>query len=204
MEIAYAYRVTKVSANSILKLAKKWRSLFDLKESEPILPTSLVEKLADLFARAQEPKDVYEIGFAEDMHSLGEYDPVRDVMIIREDVWDKACMGEVEHSFTVAHEFGHSTLHHGPAFYRLEDHSYSQAQSLHADEHSEEQADLLACSLCLDPDHLKILLRQNVSLGLISRTYKIPAAKLERYIQRLREECGYDLEYMPGQMELKI
>lgn len=39
------------------------------------------------------------------------YDHIKNEMVVREDVYEKACAGDGRHRFTVAHELGHYILH---------------------------------------------------------------------------------------------
>src|SRR5690606_9361750 len=118
---------------------------------------------------------------------------------------EAACEGCIESLFTIIHECGHMQLHGGARFCRLERLTLQQISSLHPDEHSEEQADLFACAVKLHPKRLRNLANKGIPLVSISEVYKIPVYQLERYMDRLIEECGYKIDgSLRNQMALRF
>jgi Zn-dependent peptidase ImmA (M78 family) len=136
------------------------------------------------------------------MSALAYFDPTQNLMQFRDDIWMSAERGDIEGEYTVAHELGHFKYHHIPLYFRLEAYSQQEASQIPAEEHSEEQADLFACALSLPPKHLQRLLNKGVTLRYVSLRYKIPELNLERYIERLVSECGYDIARPLEQLEM--
>lgn len=198
-----AYRVPKKTAPQIVEMATKLREQLQMEESDGLRADSFVELLNGLFA--QHDRAAFDILPKDQMPEMGCFDPMQGMIKLREDVYDKACDGCSESLFTIVHECGHMELHGGQVFCRLERLSDEEILQLHRDYHSEEQADLYACALKLHPQNLKKLLNRKAPLHWISSNYKLPIYQLQKYIQRLQEDCNLGIsEALVSQMELKL
>lgn len=203
MHPSQAYKVPKRSPQSIIEIALKTREQHEMPRAAGLKAVQFMEALNAFYAIVG--RIAFDIIAPSDMAELGMYDPMNDIINIREDVYDRACDGCVESLYTIVHECGHMQLHSGAKFCRLERLTPSEIENLHPNEHSEDQADLFACALNLHPDHLKFLLNRGVLRSSIAAAYKMPLYQLERYIERLSEECGYTFnDKSRRQMELTI
>lgn len=192
MHPSQAYKVPKKSAKKIVDIALNLRSKLGLNKASGIKAHIFVELLNGLYAL--EGRAAFDIREASEMAEMGMFDPALDLVKLREDVYDAACEGCIESLYTIVHECGHMQLHGGATFCRLERLTPEQIYSLDPDEHSEEQADLFACAVKLHPERLRSLVNKRIPLISISEVYKIPGYQLERYMDRLVEECGYKID----------
>lgn len=203
MQPGEAYRVPKRTPTNIINEAINLRKSINMPVTAGIKADVFIDILNGLYAH--QDKAAFHIVETDKMSELGMYDPLQGTINLRQDVYDKACEGCIESLYTIAHECGHMALHSGSGFCRLERLSQLQIDNLDADEHSEEQADLFACALKLHPKRAKQLINKKIPLSSISSVYKIPTYHLDRYIDRLTEECGYKINHsMKNQMELQL
>lgn len=185
------YKVPPKTAREIVEAACKARS-GRLTVDEGINAERFIEVINA--AAAFRGETIFYIVPEDEMAQLGMFVPSTGEIKLREDVYDRACEGCAESCFTIMHEVAHGDLHSSAGYCRLEPLTSEQVQNLHRDVHSEEQADLYACVLCLHPDNLEKLLRKRTSLKWISEQFTIPIYVLMRYIHRLSEECGYNMK----------
>ncbi|OUO95540.1 Zn peptidase [Gordonibacter sp. An232A] len=89
--------------------------------------------------------------------------PDRHLMLIRQDVYDRACMGHGRDRFTIGHELSHQLLHEGV------DVALARSDNQHKTfEDSEWQADALAGELLMPHSRIR-----NLSVGKIVDIYQV-------------------------------
>lgn len=101
-------------------------------------------------------------------HELGEDHgrtyPDRNLIIIREDVYERACSGEPRDRFTMCHELGHLMMHRNVSLSRIDPRNPPKIYR-----NSEWQADTFASHLLM-PSHL---LNQHRSVDSVIRTFGV-------------------------------
>ena len=103
-----ALRATPMSRSDIRRIADKLRSMLGL-ETKPYFPiVQVIEGALDLLV----PGFVYDIRTKAEMGAdHGLTDHIRKMILIREDVYRRACDGQGRDRGTLAHELGHAIMH---------------------------------------------------------------------------------------------
>lgn len=127
--------------NDICGLANVLRSHLQL-SCAYVKIESVYEVLADILDFDFEIVSKSELG-----NDHGRTHPDKNLIQIREDVYDAACKGSGRDRFTMAHELGHFFLHRNVQFSRT-----TVSHEIYED--SEWQADVFASALLIDEKHL--------------------------------------------------
>lgn len=163
-------KVSPRRKNDIFLIAENIRSVFQL--NGPYVPIeNIYEVMPELLTGFN-----YEIVPYEDMGSdEGITYPSKQLILIREDVYDGACAGNSRDRFTMAHELGHLFLHQDVKFSRDES---KVPPKIYMD--SEWQADCFASGFLIDAK----VLRNCRSIAEISRTFGISYSAAERRFEK--------------------
>lgn len=112
LRYGYGFKVKGMSRIQIRKITLDLRSAlqrFLPEVNNPKFPIVLViEALATL--KAFDFRIVHESEMST-KGNMAEYDPFKNTMLIREDVYDRACDGHGRDRLTLAHELGHFLMH---------------------------------------------------------------------------------------------
>ncbi len=104
------------SNNDIALVADAVRSALGLQNSSYLPIVKLYEFLDEIVPEASfEVRELHEMG-----NDHGRTYPEHGVILIREDVYERAYEGEGRDRFTMCHELGHLLLHRGVAFSRID------------------------------------------------------------------------------------
>lgn len=137
--------VPPLSKKNIYKIANNVRSIFDL--SKPYVPIEVIYEIIptvlDEFNFEIVPKN--ELGTEH-----GRTYPNKQLILIREDVYENACNGSGRDRFTMAHELGHLFLHQNIQFSRNQ-----QLENTKIYMDSEWQADVFASAFLIDENQLQ-------------------------------------------------
>jgi Zn-dependent peptidase ImmA (M78 family)/transcriptional regulator with XRE-family HTH domain len=138
--------VPAMSIAAIEKISKRIRSLF-CEPNEYAVP---IIEILEFEVHKIVPEFVFDVRDAEDIDGdEGRMIMGKHLLILRRDVYDRACRGEARDRFTACHELGHYLMHHHlePTLARMrgdEDPVYRDA---------EWQADLFAGTLMMTREH---------------------------------------------------
>lgn len=99
-----------------------------------------------------EPEFVFDIRECKEMaDNHGITYPDEKIMLIREDIYDRACAGQGRDRLTIAHEFGHLFLHSGLGFARKESKTNIPSYC-----NSEWQANCFGGELLISAEHIHL------------------------------------------------
>ena len=110
------YRMPPISNEEIIQLTQQFRKILNYKPDEPIDILWVLEHAMRVIFE----KDGFDFE-VKDVDSMSEHaytDPNTGKIIIREDIYDRACRGEGRDRFTIAHEIAHYILHANPSIAR--------------------------------------------------------------------------------------